>query len=123
MSFKIEHMLCGVQEPFATFPNLVLSSDEEEFRDCDTSLSNLNLDGQVDEDDLSESGAVASTSNSATMPDPAPLPFDKEDKENDSEAWKMYILTLKLHIVVRLLVNSISFSSYQMILMQNEISE
>ena len=65
-----------------TIKNLNLNplSDDDEFEDCDTSISNTSIFNQLDGPDDTEPEPV--------MPAAAPVPFDMEDKEDDADAWK-----------------------------------
>ena len=89
----------AARRTIASLPELRLSSDEDDFNDCESSFTtSLNLDGQVDDETDSQPSTSAASQPAAspvvpaaTMPDPTP--FDKEDKANDAEAWKKEIKT------------------------------
>ena len=67
---------------------LVLSSDEDNFEDCDTSIADapiFNLDGQADTESVASD---LSDMDAAELARQRALPFEEADFENDPEAWK-----------------------------------
>ena len=69
--------------------NLNLSEDEEDFKDCDTSINNTsiwNLDGQVDEDVSSVASDL--DMDAAELARQKALPVEDSDFENDPKAWE-----------------------------------
>ena len=70
---------------------LILSSDSDEYEDCDTSglELGLNIDGEPGSLDSSVVEPPVDPP-AAIMPDA--VPFDMEDKANDDDAWKRFHL-------------------------------
>ena len=62
-----------------------VTSDSEEFEDCDTSFRLPNLDGQEDEDETAMVDAAAAAAELARQ---RALPFADSDYDNDPDFWK-----------------------------------
>ena len=77
--------IAGLQIP------LVLSDEDDEFNDCETSLHLPIVDG-TDDGDLSEAGGSAGGENTPQVATMA-VSFDKENKDNDAESWKKEVKT------------------------------
>ena len=66
--------------------HLALSSDEDDFRDCDTSIHNasiFNLDGQGDTESISSDADMADAAELARQ---RALPVEDADFENDPDS-------------------------------------
>ena len=73
--------IAGLQLP------LLSSDDDADYNDCETSLHLPNVDG-TDDTDLGEGGPGSSTSNQPSSRPLTMAAFDKQNTENDAEAWK-----------------------------------
>ena len=88
----------AARRTIAAFPQVVLSSDEDEvFGECETSF-HFNVDGQFDEDEdqptvPQEPAASTSADNASAAAAMPSVPFDKEDKDNDVDSWKKEVKT------------------------------
>ena len=71
----------AARETISNLP-IITSDSEDEFRDCNTSVSLLNLDGDDDTPIMADAAELVRQ---------RALPVDQSDFENDSESWKKEI--------------------------------